>query len=87
MRKSLRDDATFVKLNSGATSFTIIEDAVLSEASALASGQTNLKSAKSSEFNSFAVVRGSTDWKRRVHAEVQEISTRYRAISRKMWNM
>jgi len=40
-----RHDATFVKLNCGATSFTMLEDAVLSKAFALRGiGQTNLKS-------------------------------------------
>ena len=43
LRKSLRDDATFVKLNCGATSFTMLEEAVLSEAFALGGGQTNLR--------------------------------------------
>jgi DNA-binding NtrC family response regulator len=40
-----RHDATFVKLNCGATSFTMLEDAVLNKAFALRGiGQTNLKS-------------------------------------------
>lgn len=43
LRKSLRDDATFVKLNCGATSFTMLEEAVLSEGFALGGGQTNLR--------------------------------------------
>jgi DNA-binding NtrC family response regulator len=42
---SWRHDATFVKLNCGPTSFTMLEDAVLNKACALrGTGQTNLKS-------------------------------------------
>ena len=40
-----RHDATFVKLNCGTTSFTMLEDAVLNKAFSLrGTGQTNLKS-------------------------------------------
>ena len=44
-----RDDATFVKLNCGATSFTMLEDAVLNRAFGRAGERTNLESLVSCE--------------------------------------